>query len=102
MEPRDTCMACIVTFHESWEMEEVVKQANGVVKQHGIRTSMIGKVTNCTDTKRFVEDLDQEWFRQDVMCTLNVYGESSIRVSQTLSCSPHLAYVHRKRDWPFC
>ena len=44
-------MACIVTFHESWEMEEVVKQTNGVVKQHGVRTSMIGKVANCTHAK---------------------------------------------------
>ena len=75
---------------------------NGVVKQHGIRTSTTGKVVNCTDTKRFVEDLDQEWFRQDVMCTLKVYGEPSIRVSQAVSCSPHLAYLHEKRDWPFC
>ena len=119
-------MARIVTFHELWEMEGVVKKPKGVDKQHGIRSFMIGEVANRGDGKGETDFLslstylerEDSWntwikkgFRQDasviisrhVMRTSSVLSEPSTSVSslvsrQALSCSPHAAHLRTEGE----
>ena len=61
----------------------MVKQANGVDKQHGIRSFMIGKVTNRRDGKGETDFLSLSTYldREDSWKTWTKKGFDKMRVS---------------------